>query len=75
MQGKVRHIKKAERTQKSSCVNEDSASILSPELREAIRSFMCQEWHRLRREELFMLRRGMKSEVEAIEREIGLTSE
>jgi hypothetical protein len=45
------------------------------ELADAIRAFMRAEWQRLRRDELFYLRVGMKSELADIDRELGLTSE
>jgi len=54
---------------------ERDCDILPPELAEAIRQFMRQEWQRLRRDELFHLRRGMKSELEGIDKELGLKSE
>jgi hypothetical protein len=63
----VRHIKGADRKKES----RDEPN-LPPELAEAIRQFMRKEWQRLRRDEMFLLRRGMLAEVESIEKELEL---
>jgi hypothetical protein len=65
--GEVRRIKKADREKDL----RDEPN-LPPELAEAIRQFMRKEWQRLRRDELFLLRRGMLAEVESIEKELEL---
>lgn len=65
----VRRIPRAERAQKDDGAARKS-DILPPELAEAIRDFMRAEWKRLRRDELFYLRVGMKATLADIEREL-----
>jgi hypothetical protein len=67
IQPPVRLVKKAE---KESVGAAQACDIIPPELAEAIRQFMRREWQRLRRDELFHLRVGMKSELAEIEREL-----
>lgn len=61
----VRIVKKDERALQN-------CDTLPPELAEAIRDFMRSEWQRLRRDELFYLRRGMMSELDGINEELNL---
>lgn len=54
---------------------EGKSDTLSPEMLEAIRAFMRQEWRRLRRDELYALRRGWKAELSDLDKTLGLTKE
>jgi hypothetical protein len=74
MVAEFKHIKQADR-QKDSSESASFRDTLPSELKDAIREFMRYEWQRLRRDEMFYLRRGMKSELDDIEKELDLESE
>lgn len=72
----IRHIKRDERggeksPEKPSCANCGHA-ILPAEVVAAVRDLVKSEFKRLRRDELFYMRAGMRAELKGIEEELNL---
>jgi hypothetical protein len=68
----VRHIPKAQKLSQKIGDTEGDCDTLPPALAAAVRQLVRAEVKRLRRDEMFYLRRGMKAELDELNRELGI---